>query len=96
MREDPAPRQALLDAEPAPALALEPSGPATIETYTVLHDRDGAPMRGLVVGRLDDGRRFLADTPDDPAVLGGLETHEAVGRRGRVAIADGAARFDPR
>jgi acetyl-CoA C-acetyltransferase len=96
VREDPAPRQALLDAEPAPALALEPSGPATIETFTVLHDRDGAPMRGLLVGRLDDGRRFLADTPDDPAVLCGLETHEAVGRRGHVATADGAARFDPR
>jgi acetyl-CoA C-acetyltransferase len=53
-------------------------------------------MRGLVVGRLDDGRRFLADTPDDPAVLGGLETREGVGVRGRVATADGAARFDPR
>jgi acetyl-CoA C-acetyltransferase len=96
VREDPAPRQALLDAERTPALVHEPSGPATLETYTVLHDRDGAPMRGLVIGRLDDGSRFLADTPDDPAVLQGLVTREAVGLRGRVTTTDGAGRFDPR
>jgi acetyl-CoA C-acetyltransferase len=96
VREDPAPRQALLDAAPAPALAREPSGPASIETFTVLHDRDGAPLRGLVVGRLDDGRRFLAAAPDDPDVLAGLETREAVGLRGRVTTQDGAGCFDPR
>ncbi|HJW68789.1 MAG TPA: acetyl-CoA acetyltransferase, partial [Candidatus Binatia bacterium] len=94
-REDPAPHQALLDAAPAPELALGPSGAATIETYTVLYDRDGAPMRGLVVGRLEDGRRFLAGTPDDPDVLRGLVTREAVGLGGRVTTTDGAARFDP-
>jgi acetyl-CoA C-acetyltransferase len=94
-REDPAPHQALLDAAPAPELALGPSGAATIETYTVLYDRDGAPMRGLVVGRLEDGRRFLAGTPDDPDVLRGLVTREAVGVGGRVTTTDGAARFDP-
>src|SRR5262249_26654029 len=76
VREDRGPRQALLDTASAPELALEPSGPASIETFTVLHDREGAPMRGLVVGRLDDGRRFLAATPDDPAVLAGLEARE--------------------
>jgi acetyl-CoA C-acetyltransferase len=96
VREDPAPRQALLDAEPAPELEPEPSGPARVETYTVLHDRDGAPMRGLVVGRLEDGRRFLAATPDDPDVLLGLVTREAVGLRGRATTTDGAGRFDPR
>ena len=96
VRDDPAPRQALLDAAPAPALAREPSGPARIETFTVLHDREGVPMRGLVVGRLDDGRRFLAATPDDPDVLAGLEAREAIGLRGRVTTHDGTGCFDPR
>jgi acetyl-CoA C-acetyltransferase len=94
-REDPAPRQAALDAGPAPELAREPSGSATIETYTVLHDRDGAPMRGLVIGRLDDGRRFLAVAPDDRAVLEELTAREGVGRRGRAWTDDGLGRFDP-
>ena len=95
VREEPAPRQALLDAQAAPALAAEPSGDATIETYTVLHDRDGAPVRGLVIGRLADGRRFLAATPDDRALLDGLMAREAVGVRGRVTAAEGANRFEP-
>ena len=70
-------------------------GAATIETYTVLYDRDGAPVRGLVIGRLEDGRRFLASTPDDRALLEDLAAHEGVGRRGRATHADGANRFTP-
>jgi acetyl-CoA C-acetyltransferase len=95
VREDPAPRQAALDAEPAPELAREPSGGAIIETYTVLHDREGTPVRGLVIGRLDDGRRFLATAPDDRRVLEELTVREGVGRRGRVWTADGVGWFDP-
>ena len=93
--EGPAPRQSLLDAGPAPELAREPAGAGTVETYTVLHDRDGSPMRGLVVGRLDDGRRFLAIAPDDRAVLEGLTVREAIGLRGRVSTSEGLGRFDP-
>src|SRR5262249_14293668 len=96
LRKAPAPRQALLDAAPAPPLEREPAGPASIETFTVLHDREGAPMRGLVVGRLDEGRRFLAATPDDPDVLGGREAREATGRRGSVETHNGTGCFDPR
>ncbi len=95
VREDPAPRQALLDAQPAPALAREPEGPATIETYTVLHDRDGMPLRGFVIGRLADDRRFLANTPADRATLEALMTSEGVGRRGRASTVDGTGRFEP-
>ncbi len=95
VREDPAPRQALLDAEPAPELVREPSGQGTVETYTVLHDRDGAPVRGLVIGRLDDGRRFLANIPDDRATLEGLMLREGVGVCGRVTTHGGLGRFEP-
>jgi acetyl-CoA C-acetyltransferase len=81
---DDAALQREIDAQPSPALALEPSGAGVIETYTVLCDRDGAPMRGIVVGRLDDGRRFLANLPADRALLEGVMSEEAIGRRGRV------------
>ena len=87
--------QRVVDAEPAPALATEPQGEATVETYTVLHDRDGAPIRGLVVGRLGDARRFLAHTPDDRDVLEALEATEGVGRRGRVRPSEQGNRFEP-
>jgi acetyl-CoA C-acetyltransferase len=84
VRADPKPGQAAIDAAAAPEIVAEPSGDAVVETYTVVHDREGAPMRGIVVGRLDDGRRFLANTPDDRAVLEGLTLAEGVGVRGRV------------
>ncbi|MFM8409151.1 MAG: acetyl-CoA acetyltransferase [Alphaproteobacteria bacterium] len=84
---DPAADEALqraIDAQPHPGLAAEPAGDATIETSTVAFDRDGAPMRGIVIGRLVDGRRFLANTPPDRDVMESLTTRETVGTRGRV------------
>jgi acetyl-CoA C-acetyltransferase len=88
--------QRQLDAEPAPVLVPAPDGAGTIETYTVVYDRDGVPVRGIVVGRLDDGRRFLANTPADRALLEALTEEEAIGRRGRVGPGDGGVnRFEP-
>jgi acetyl-CoA C-acetyltransferase len=73
------------DAVRAPRLVAGAEGAAAIETYTVVHSRDGAPERGIIIGRLDDGRRFVANTPaGDRAALEALEREEGVGRRGRV------------
>jgi acetyl-CoA C-acetyltransferase len=56
--------QAEIDGWPAPGQARHADGPATIETYTVTHRRDGS-RTGIVVGRLDrDGRRFVAKGED--------------------------------
>jgi len=86
--------QPTLDAMPPPELVERPEGPATIETYTIVHDRSGAPERGLVIGRLADGRRFLAVVDGDRAVLEQLEAREGVGRSGRVRPGDdGVNRF---
>src|SRR3546814_17665049 len=37
-----------------PALVDDYRGPATIETYTILYARDGAPLHGIVVARTPD------------------------------------------
>ncbi len=94
-REDPAVYQADLDRMPHPTLATAPQGHGQIETYTVLHDRDGTPVSGIVIGRLTDGRRFLANTPEDRAILESLTSHEGVGRTGAVSPGDLTNRFDP-
>ena len=52
-------------------------------------------MRGLVIGRLGDWRRFLAATPEDRTLLEGLTAREAVGLHGRVAVSEGVNRFEP-
>jgi acetyl-CoA C-acetyltransferase len=86
--------QAELDAMPHPTLSERPDGAAVIETYTVVHDRGGAPQHGLVIGRLDDGTRFLATLEGDRAALESVERAEGVGRRGRVRAGDdGVNRF---
>ena len=62
-RESPEVLQAQLDALPKPPFTEQPSGRATIETYTVMHGRKG-PEYGVIVGRLNaTGERFIANTP---------------------------------
>jgi acetyl-CoA C-acetyltransferase len=87
--------QAAATAAPGPRVVVDAEGRGTIETYTVLHDRDGAPVRGIVVGRLDDGARFLANTPSDRVVLDALVRDEAIGRAGVVRRHGETNRFDP-
>ncbi len=65
-------------ARPAVALAEHPTGSGTVETYTVRYDW---PVRtGIIVGRLDDGSRFMA-TSDDPDLVGLLSEGEPLGAR---------------
>ncbi|MCG8592342.1 MAG: acetyl-CoA acetyltransferase [Proteobacteria bacterium] len=74
----------------------EAQGNATVESYTVHYDRDGAPVRGVVIGRLEDGRRFLANTPEDSGLLERWVAAEVVGSEGRVLPLGGMNRFEPR
>jgi len=82
-REPPSVIQAKIDALPHPEIVDKPQGPAIIETYTVVHGREGVRM-GIVIGRDAQGRRFVAQTPEDPEVLRDLESREGVGRTGVV------------
>lgn len=82
-RVAPATYQAAIDAEPHPTLALTPDGAATVETYTVTHDRDGHPALGIVIARLADGRRCWANLTDVD-VLQRMEREEFIGVRGQI------------
>lgn len=59
--------QAELDARPAVSFDEQPSGRATVESYTVVHGKDGRPAIGVVVARLAHGARCLATTRKDDA-----------------------------
>ena len=87
-RQDPGVLQRQIDALPHPAVTETPQGAARIETYTVVHRREG-PFMGIVIGRDADGRRFAANTPNDPATLASLEQGEQVGRTGQVTTGAG-------
>ncbi|MBN8849154.1 MULTISPECIES: acetyl-CoA acetyltransferase [unclassified Sphingomonas] len=73
-----------------PALVKDYAGPAEIETYTVFYARDGQPRSGVVVARLPDGNRTLAQVPGDDAATIAFLTDgaaEPVGTKGEVVAA---------
>jgi acetyl-CoA C-acetyltransferase len=82
-RDDPKSYQKDIDAMPHPEFVEQPSGRATVETYTVVTDRKGKRF-GIVVGRDAQNRRFLANTPDDDATLDWMMREEMLGRSGEV------------
>jgi acetyl-CoA C-acetyltransferase len=58
-------------------------GEATVETWTVMHDREGRPERGFVFALPDGSRRTLAAT-GDADLLDILTTVDVVGRTAAV------------
>jgi acetyl-CoA C-acetyltransferase len=77
-------------------LQTEANGAASVETYTITHGRDGAPERGIIIGRLTDtNERFLANTEPDPILLTDLEKSELIGTQGRVQTKDGRNLYTP-
>lgn len=83
-RQDPGVIQREIDALPHPDVIEQPQGAGRVETYTIVHRREG-PYMGIVVGRDANDRRFVAVTPNDPATLTALEAAEQVGRTGTVS-----------
>jgi len=94
-RVDPKTTQAVVDAEPHPTLAESADGDATVETYTVSHDREGNPAIGIIVARLGDGRRCWANLAQRD-VLERSEREELIGAAGRIThdAGSGINRFD--
>ncbi len=62
-----------------PELAELADGSGTIETYTIIHGREGATY-AIAVGSLPDGRRFIARS-DDPATLAAMEARDPLGAK---------------
>jgi acetyl-CoA C-acetyltransferase len=86
--------QSEIDALASPPTTETPDGPATIETYTVVHGRDGMRM-GIVIGRDATGHRFVANTPKgDLAMMADLQSREGVGRDGCVRHVEGRNVFE--
>jgi acetyl-CoA C-acetyltransferase len=94
-REDPAKLQAQLDTGPKKTVNTAPQGTGTIETYCVAFGKD-APERGYILGRLEgSGERFVAITPNDPALLADMLTNDQLGRKVTVSEQDRCNVFRP-
>lgn len=92
---DTAGLQAEIDAGPGVDVVEQAEGTGRIETYTVMHDRTDRPVQGIVLGRLRDGRRFVANTPADQDLLAAMTTEEFLDQPGRVHHDGRRNRFTP-
>lgn len=94
-RQDPKKFQAELDAGPKRKVDTKPTGTGTIETYCVTYGKE-APERGYILGRLDaSGDRFVAMTPDEPAIVADMLTKEQLGRKVTLSESGGRNVFRP-
>ncbi|MGN2639858.1 acetyl-CoA acetyltransferase [Nocardia takedensis] len=82
--------QAELAAAPTVPVAHRADGWGVIETHVVEFARDGA-ARGIVIGRLADGRRFVAN-PDDALTTLLTEHDQPIGQRVFVRSTDAGNR----
>lgn len=82
--------QADVDATPRRLLAHGYGGPVTIEAYTVMHDRDGAPQHGIASGLTPSGDRTWTKT-DDPASVAAMTRSDWCGR---AAVAGANSRLE--
>jgi acetyl-CoA C-acetyltransferase len=77
--------------DPVPPLELGYTGPATLETFSLVFDRDGAPSHGSVIGRTPEGARVFAQVAkaDSRTIDLLLATDRSpVGSDGTVSLAD--------
>jgi acetyl-CoA C-acetyltransferase len=72
--------QGEVDALPRRELCEDPDGDVSVETWTVMHDREGAPETGILVGLLDDGRRAWGVT-SEPGTVKAMSTEDLAGRQ---------------
>ena len=65
---------------PSREVAADHEGEATIETWAVMHDKDGEPEQAIVALLLDDGRRAWGTT-DDADTVATMVAQDMIGRR---------------
>jgi acetyl-CoA C-acetyltransferase len=79
--------QAEVDALPRRGYTGEYEGPVTVESFTVMHERDNTPSLGIVACLLPDERRAWGNVRD-PGVLKSLMTDDPIGASAQL-LADG-------
>lgn len=84
-----------VDQRPKHEINPTPTGRATVETYTVIYDRDNKPGKGVVIGKEEHGKRFAAFTPSDPSLFSVMIREDFCGTTGTVVSRDKVNVFTP-
>ncbi|MEO0368645.1 MAG: acetyl-CoA acetyltransferase [Pseudomonadota bacterium] len=84
--------QQTLSRELIPTFAIEPKGAVTIETFTVIYNKQNKPKKAIIIARDEADNRVLANSLD-PEVLENLLTEDVVGLRGQIRRRSGKNHF---
>lgn len=87
--------QKAVDLRPKHQIDPRPDGRGTVETYTVIYDRNNLPGKGVVIGKEENGKRFAAFTPPDPSLFSAMVTEDFCGTTGTVVSKDNVNTFTP-
>jgi len=80
-----------------PVLVNDYRGTATIETFTVIYDRDGAPLHGVVIAKTPEGERGMARVAaSNTSVLAVLTdpSKSPIGLGGNLSSSEGLLRWE--
>jgi acetyl-CoA C-acetyltransferase len=83
-REDLQDIQERIDTMEGPEMETHPKGTASVETYTVMHDRQGNPDHAIIAARFENGKRCWAQTEKDGDLFGAMEREEFIGKKGTI------------
>jgi acetyl-CoA C-acetyltransferase len=70
---------------PVPVFSTSATGEATMETFTIIYDREGAASHGVAIARMHSGERVLARVTEDIPLLGHPE-RSPIGGAGNIAL----------
>ena len=73
-----------IDKAETPDFTESPEGNCSVETYTVVHSRNG-PKESIIIGRLEDGKRFIANTLKEPSILEYMSQNDMLNTKGTVS-----------
>jgi len=86
--------QKTIDSMDSPETIKEVNGKGVIETYTVINSRKG-PSKAIIIGRLEDGKRFVANTKRDENLLNKMMKNEMLNTKGTVKFENSRNIFQP-
>ena len=83
-----------IDNQEHPEFIEEANGKGTVETYTVINSREG-PTKAIIIGRLENGKRFVANTKKDDNLLNKMMQNEMLNTKGTIKFENSRNIFQP-
>ena len=83
-----------IDNQEHPEFIEEANGKGTVETYTVINSREG-PNKAIIIGRLENRKRFVANTKKDDNLLNKMMQNEMLNTKGTIKFENSRNIFQP-